>query len=45
MTLGRTLSFRDVSMGETAAHPLDKADENAEGARIPHRYVIEKTSP
>jgi len=32
-------------MGETAAHPLDKAGENAEGARIPHRYVTEKTSP
>ena len=45
MTGGRSLSFRDVSMGETAGLPLDRAGGNAEGAKLPRRYVAEKTSP
>jgi hypothetical protein len=42
VTGGRLLSFRDVYMGEPAVPPLAG---NAEGARIPRRYVAEKTSP
>jgi hypothetical protein len=41
----RALSFRDVSMGEAAGLPLDRAGGNAEGAKLPRRYVAEKTSP
>jgi hypothetical protein len=42
VTGGRALSFRDVSMGEPAV-PLLAG--NAEGAKLPRRYVAEKTSP
>jgi len=35
VTGGRVLSFRNVSVGEP----------NAEGAKLPHGYVAEKTSP
>jgi hypothetical protein len=45
VTGGRALSFRDVSMGEAADLPLDRAGSNAEGAKLPRRYVAEKTSP
>jgi hypothetical protein len=45
VTGGRALSFRDVSMGEAAGLPLDRAGGNAEGAKLPCRYVAEKTSP
>jgi len=45
VTGGRPLSFRDVSMGETAGFPLDRAGNNAEGARLPRKYVAEKTRP
>jgi len=45
VTGGRALSFRDVSMGEAAGLPLDRAGGNAEGAKLPRRYVAEKTSP
>jgi len=45
VTCGRALSFRNVSMGETAGLPLDRAGGNAEGAKLSRRYVAEKTSP
>ena len=45
LTGGRVLSFRNVSMGEAADLPLDRAGGNAEGAKLPRRYVAEKTSP
>ena len=45
MTGGRLLSFRDVSMGETAGLTLDRAGDNAEGAQLPRKYVAEKTKP
>ena len=45
VTGGRALSFRNGSMGETAGLPLDRAGGNAEGAKLPRRYVTEKTSP
>ena len=45
VTGGRALSFCNVSMGETAGLPLDRAGGNAEGAKLPRRYVAEKTSP
>jgi len=32
-------------MGEAAGLPLDRAGGNAEGARLPCRYVAEKTRP
>jgi len=38
----RVLSFRDVSMGEPAVPPMAG---NAEGAKLPLRYITEKTSP
>ena len=38
----RVLSFRNVSVGETAG-PIYRG--NAEGAKLPHGYVAEKTSP
>ena len=33
----RALSFRNLSVGETAGLPLDRAGGNAEGAKLPHR--------
>jgi len=43
VTGGRVLSFRNVSMGETAGPNMFWG--NAEGAKLPRRYVVEKTSP
>jgi hypothetical protein len=54
--VGRRRSFRSLGMGETAAlshstllMALSKiegpVEGNAEGARIPHKQVAEKTSP
>ena len=42
MTGVRVLSFRNVSMGETAGPNMFWG--NAEGAKLPCRYVVEKTS-
>jgi hypothetical protein len=42
VTGGRALSFRNVSMGETAGPNMFWG--NAEGAKLPCRYVVEKTS-
>ena len=43
VTGGRALSFRNVSMGETAGPYMFWV--NAEGAKLPRRYVVEKISP
>jgi len=37
VTGGRALSFRNLSVGETAGLPLHRAGGNAEGVRVPHR--------
>jgi hypothetical protein len=42
VTGGRALSFRNVSMGETAGPNMLWG--NAEGAKLPRRYVVGKTS-
>jgi hypothetical protein len=44
VTGGRALSFRDVSMREAAGLQIDRAAGNAEGAKLPRRYIAEKTS-
>jgi len=43
VTGGRALSFRNVFMGETAGPKMFWG--NAEGAKLPRRYGVEKTSP
>jgi len=45
VTGGRALFFRNLSVGETAGLPLNRVGDNAEGAKLPRRYVAEKTSP
>jgi hypothetical protein len=41
VTGGRVLSFRNLSVGAQA--PIYRG--NAEGAKLPHGYVAEKTNP
>ncbi|MFO8166157.1 MAG: hypothetical protein R6T98_16675 [Desulfatiglandales bacterium] len=43
VTGGRVLSFRNVSVGGTRSPEL--VEGNAEGAKLPHGYVAEKTNP